>query len=583
MIVPSMTCWVIETFVATTLLMLLVLAIRKPVNRHFGPNIAYALWALPVLRLVLPPLPESWRASAETPVAAASEVIYYIVDPITVPQATATTPATALPMEAAPIDWLPIIVGIWAVGALAFLAYHLIAHSRFCARLLRRAKIERTVAEGRVHVIETDAATGPLAFGIWRKYVAFPRDFSERYDPLERNLALAHELGHHLRGDLIANWIALVVLALHWFNPVAWRAFRAFRADQEMACDALVLSGRAPALRHAYGRAIVKSAHGGAVSAACHLHTINELKGRLRMLSKHDRKSRTRITAGVTGAAALTLAGLALTASGTQAAANLRADVGDAIGVDLQEPPAAPTAPEAAAEAPAAPEAMAAPAAAKKIRIVTRDKDGKITITQDGEISTVQTGHKRIVIRDGRVVSGDGIPADMPTVISARCGPPNDGDVKLERTDGKRRSITICTDRIEARTEAAVARGMAARDAALDRAQASREAAQARAEASREAAQAHAEASRDAAIARSMASRDAAIARAEASREVAEIARESRSIAIASANMGKRHAMLGLKIARRSIEEQNNLTPAQKAAALKGIDDAMREVQSGKE
>jgi len=579
-----MIAWVIETFVATTLLMLLVLAIRKPVSRHFGPNIAYALWALPVLRLALPPLPESWRASAETPVAAASEVItYYMVDPITVPQAAATTAsATAtLPVEAAPIDWLPIVVGIWAVGALAFLAYHLVAHGRFCARLLRRAKVERTVAEGRVHVIETDAATGPLAFGIWRKYVAFPRDFNERYDPLERNLALAHELGHHLRGDLIANWVALVVLALHWFNPVAWRAFRAFRADQEMACDALVLTGRAPALRHAYGRAIVKSAHGGAVSAACHLHTINELKGRLKMLAKHNRKSRTRITAGVTGAAALTLAGLALTASGTQAAANLRADVGDAIGVDLQEAPPAPEAPPAA-EAPLAPEAPeAAPArdgarGVKKIRIVTRDKDGKITITEDGDIRTVHTGHKRLVIRDGKVVSGDGIPADMPTVISARCGPPNDGDVKLERTEGKRRTVTICTDRIEARTEAAIARGAAARDAALARADASRQAALARADAQREAA-----------IARGMASREAALARAEASRHAAEAVREatrnSHAISVASAEMGKRQALFGLKMARRSIELQSDMSASDKASALKGIDQAIREVQSGKD
>lgn len=560
-----MIAWVVETFVATTLLMLLVLAIRKPVSRHFGPNIAYALWALPVLRLALPPLPESWRASAETPVAAASEVItYYMVDPVTVPEAAAAS--TTVPIEAAPFDWLPVIAAIWAVGALAFLAYHLIAHSRFCARLLRRAKIERTVAEGRVHVIETDAATGPLAFGIWRKYVAFPRDFHERYDPLERNLALAHELGHHLRGDLIANWIALVVLALHWFNPVAWRAFRAFRADQEMACDALVLSGRAPALRHAYGRAIVKSAHGGAVSAACHLHTINELKGRLKMLAKHDRKSRTRITAGVTGAAALTLAGLALTASGTQAAANLRADVGDAIGVDLQDPPAPPEAPEA----PAAP---AEAKTVKKIRVVTRDKDGKITITEDGDPSTVHTRTQRLVIKDGKVVSSFDSGTGGPMVLSSRCGAPKDGEIKIEGKDGKRRTITICTDRIEARSEAARARGMAARDAAL-----------ARAEASREAALARAEASRDAAIARGMASRDAALARAEASREAAEAARaiamESRTIALASADMGKRHAMLGLKVARKSIEAQTDLTPAQKAAALKGIDEAIREVQS---
>jgi beta-lactamase regulating signal transducer with metallopeptidase domain len=529
MIAPSITGFIVETFVATTVLMLLILAVRKPVSRHFGPNIAYALWLLPVLRMALPPLPASWRATAEAPVATASEVItYYVVEPLSVPEAAAGAP---LPVEAAPIDWLPLVLGLWAVGALGFLAYHLIAHRRFCANLMRRARVERTVAEGRVHVIETDAATGPLAFGIWRKYVAFPRDFSERYDPLERNLALAHELGHHLRGDLIANWIALIVLALHWFNPVAWRAFRAFRADQEMACDALVLAGRAPALRHAYGRAIVKSAHGGAVSAACHLHTINELKGRLRMLSKHDRKSRTRVTAGVAGAMTLTLAGLALTASGTQAAANLRADVGDAIGVDLQDAPPAPPAPKAP-EAPVAPKAPEAgkgePKTVKIVRIVTKDKDGQVTITEDkGDGPAPRVFTHRLVIKDGKIIAPPAPPAApgapaVPTVLSAKCGGGASDDVKIERRDGDQRKIIICTDRIEARAAAGAARA------------------------------------------------EAGAAQAE----------RARVIALASADMGKRHAMLSLKMARRSIEAQDSLTAEQKANALSGIDEAIRELES---
>src|SRR3546814_1322350 len=79
----------------------------------------------------------------------------------------------------------------------------------------------------------------------------------------------------------------LLVLAVHWFNPIAWRAFRAFCADQEMANDARVLAGKSATFRHVYACAIVKAAHGGAVSAACHLHTINDLKGRLKI----DRKS----------------------------------------------------------------------------------------------------------------------------------------------------------------------------------------------------------------------------------------------------------------------------------------------------
>ncbi|MFC3214090.1 hypothetical protein [Novosphingobium panipatense] len=48
--------WLTDTLVATGVLMGLVLAVRRPVARWFGPGAAYALWALPMIRLVIPPL-----------------------------------------------------------------------------------------------------------------------------------------------------------------------------------------------------------------------------------------------------------------------------------------------------------------------------------------------------------------------------------------------------------------------------------------------------------------------------------------------------------------------------------------------
>ncbi|WP_261295728.1 M56 family metallopeptidase, partial [Sphingomonas hylomeconis] len=374
--------WGIETLVATTLLMLLVLAIRKPVRQAFGPHIAYALWSMPVIRLFLPSLPGDWGISRliaplTEKAQAAPGMVMGVLNPAALPAdldpaivtrvdltvaghhaAAALVPPTQAAGEP---NLLVLLLALWAIGALAFLFYHLIAHRRFCRHLLARARVDRTVAGGRVRVIETDAAHGPLAFGIWRKYVAFPRDFTERYDEIERDLALAHELGHHLRGDLIANWAALFVLAIHWFNPIAWRAFRAFRADQEMACDALVLAGRAQALRHAYGRAIVKSAHGGAVSAACHLHTINDLKGRLRMLTT-DKTSRTRLMGGAAAVTALTIVGLGLTASGTRAADSVRQRVAQSTGVNLAALNVVPPAPPAPIAAPAGAAQAAVPA-----------------------------------------------------------------------------------------------------------------------------------------------------------------------------------------------------------------------------
>lgn len=45
--------WASDALIASTLLMLVVLLVRAPVRRAFGAQVAYALWALPVLRLVL--------------------------------------------------------------------------------------------------------------------------------------------------------------------------------------------------------------------------------------------------------------------------------------------------------------------------------------------------------------------------------------------------------------------------------------------------------------------------------------------------------------------------------------------------
>ncbi|VXC76572.1 M56 family metallopeptidase [Sphingomonas sp. AX6] len=527
-----MIAWAIETLVATTLLMLLVLAIRNPVRRAFGPNVAYALWLLPVLRMVMPPLPATVPDHGIAPLSDASQqMLYYVVEPL------AETPAVYITGEGVP--WALILLTGWAIGAGGFIAYHLISHRRFCANVRRQARATDWMADGRVEVIESDVAHGPLAFGIFRKTVAFPRDFAERYDDVERDLALAHELGHHARGDLIANWVALVMLGLHWFNPVAWKAFRAFRADQEMACDALVLSGREPSLRHAYGLAIVKSAHGGAVSAACHLHTINDLKGRLKMMLDNQKRSRGRVLGGTAATAAIGFVALGLTASGTHAAETVRTTVEDKIGMKLADVTLPSLAPLVAQEVPAAPEPVEAPLPRKPrtadapeapteprlfmkkegIGIYRGERDGReIVIRSREDMDPAELD--RILARAERSrIDGEKLAADLEKrikIVEGKCGP-GEGAIRPGLTpmaDGKRVTI-ICTDRIEKLAADASERG------------------------------AH-----------------------------------DRVLALSSARMGRDMARMSLRNARRAIEAQADLSAEQRAQALAGVDQAMAELES---
>ncbi|MFE8585608.1 M56 family metallopeptidase [Sphingomonas sp. NCPPB 2930] len=460
--------WAVEAMIASALLMALVLLARGYVRRAFGPQVAYALWALPLLRLVLPPLPRGLSEQATPPLAAASErFTTYVMVPM----------AEQLPAPlAAPSLWPMVaqaVALVWIVGAGGFLGFQLLRHWRFRTRLLATA--ETLDAVKGVRVVASDGAPGPLAFGIWHRYVAFPRDFAERYDADERDLALAHELGHHARGDLIANWIALGVLALHWFNPLAWRAFHAFRADQELANDARVLKGRSRADRHVYACAIVKAAHGRALSGACHLHTIEDLKGRLKMLTTSP-TSRRQLVAGGASVSLLVLAGLGLTASGTPAAAALTERVERTIGVDLTStaavlPAVAQTAPElsdppTASSAPIAPVVTARPAVAIAATPPGPPAIPAVPTTSPAveppaapqapavpriRVVTLRNGHKVRIFDRNAVVPMVPMPP-MPVVQSRSCGTSgSDSRTSYTTVDGEtRRQVTIiCTDRIE--------------------------------------------------------------------------------------------------------------------------------------
>jgi beta-lactamase regulating signal transducer with metallopeptidase domain len=267
--------------------MLLVLVIRRPVARLFGAGVAYALWLIPALRLVAPPA--DWTGFLfENPLPALSPIL------IVVDGAGGAAP----PSLGGPGQWVPILLAVWAGGAILFLLFQTWSYRRFLARL--RGSMRSAGNHDGVPLFASDAVDGPVAIGLVDRRILVPADF-------ERRLALDHERHHHRRGDILANHVALNVLALNWCNPVAWIAFRAFRADQELSCDAAIAASAPPGLRSDYARALVKSASRPGLIAACPLHHADQLKRRLKMLN-HHRKDRRRLLAGgaLTGALLLT-------------------------------------------------------------------------------------------------------------------------------------------------------------------------------------------------------------------------------------------------------------------------------------
>ncbi|MBB5685584.1 M56 family metallopeptidase [Sphingobium boeckii] len=306
-----MTGWILETLIASTLLMGLVLLVRDRVATRFGARIAYLLWLLPALRMILPPLPESFG-----PPPLAHIPVIVDISAFAVPGGE---PMGAVPAEQA-FPWLMAMLALWLAGAVVHLSWHLISYRRFVRAALDDCTDLPELDVRGIEVCASRAVEGPFAAGIFLPRIVLPHDYRTRYSAEELRLAMRHEAIHHDRGDIPVNLLALAMLSLHWFNPLAHRAWRAFRTDQELACDAIVLEGASGAERHSYGLALVKSACTRTPVAACSLNPRDQLKKRLRMM----RGGGERRLSGTMLAAMLVGGGLIATASGGIAAETTR-------------------------------------------------------------------------------------------------------------------------------------------------------------------------------------------------------------------------------------------------------------------
>jgi beta-lactamase regulating signal transducer with metallopeptidase domain len=247
-----------------------VLLVQFALRERIAARWRHALWAIVLLRLLIPVTPPSpWSLFNVAPHALPAPPVPAGIVTIT----HSLGPPLALSRQSTPPFWKLALATLWLIGLawmLARIAWATLMLSLSVRRmkrvddakilsLLQRCRHELNVLR-ELQVLAAPTIAAPALMGFFKPRLLLPPAVIECFDADELRHILLHELAHLKRHDVAINWLASILQAVHWFNPVIWLALARLRSDRELAADELVLSltaADAPP-RDAYGNTLVK-------------------------------------------------------------------------------------------------------------------------------------------------------------------------------------------------------------------------------------------------------------------------------------------------------------------------------------
>lgn len=224
------------------------------------------------------------------------------------------------PLATAAISPLQALALLWAVGAMAFVCYHLFAWAHFHLAAVRhsapvtdKAMLRRLEAcrlqkkfTRRVRLSVCPRIGGPILSGVLSPVILLPRG---DIPPRELRFIFMHELTHCKRGDLACKLAALAVKSLHWFNPLAHLLAKQIDELCELSCDETLVRDMSNRQRRQYAFTILNQMD----SALCKLPVAvsgfsgekSRVKRRLTLIMNFQKNKRSLLTAGIGAAACL--------------------------------------------------------------------------------------------------------------------------------------------------------------------------------------------------------------------------------------------------------------------------------------
>lgn len=248
---------ILNMSIAASMAAIAVILVRIPLKKT--PKIfSYILWAAVFLRFICPVSFESPASLMPTNAQVIPQTIITAPTPQINSGISAVDARVNLIIENALLQADPAVSAnavriallsggyVWLLGLIGLMLYAAFGYAR-----VKRKVYDATLVDGTI--FETDKIATAFVLGFIRPKIFMPTTIKG----VQLNYILKHEKVHIRRRDYLIRLLAFFILAVHWFNPIAWVSYYLMSKDMEMSCDEAVIRKSSADIRHAYSLSLV--------------------------------------------------------------------------------------------------------------------------------------------------------------------------------------------------------------------------------------------------------------------------------------------------------------------------------------
>lgn len=253
-----------DLLIIFSVLIFLIVIIRKAFRNSIPSNLQYSLWIIPVFYILFSWIISFWRTESiiqrlyYSKYMNAKTYLTRILNTVIFNVHTTNVKLDEIGLlSGTEVTVWKFLLVLWLFGALFVAGLY----------IFKSIRIRKFVSSNSVYEGENDPDYKGIVFV---KHLPYPFLFgskiyidSDERDNRERlNYIISHERNHQRQGDVIWNFLRTVSVIVFWFNPLVWLAAFLSKTDSEYSCDEKTTKKMSEYERKAYGMTLLELSAG---------------------------------------------------------------------------------------------------------------------------------------------------------------------------------------------------------------------------------------------------------------------------------------------------------------------------------